>query len=74
MRIFSMMILITSILIGCEQEVNEPVDKSVRFSGMHGTITIVTDNETGCRYLRERYGQGVGLTPLLKSDGKPDCQ
>lgn len=61
------------ILWGCEQSIEEPKDDSVRFTGLHGNISIVTDNETGCKYLRERYGQGVGLTILLKSDGTPDC-
>jgi len=33
-------------------------------------IQMETDHETGCRYL---IAQGQGITPLLKSNGTPDC-
>lgn len=61
------------IIAGCEQSIEEPKDDNVRFSGLHGNISIVTDNETGCKYIREDFGQGVSLTALLKSDGTPEC-
>jgi hypothetical protein len=31
---------------------------------------VETDHETGCRYL---IAEGQGITPLLKSNGTPDC-
>lgn len=33
-------------------------------------LQMETDHETGCRYL---IAGGQGITPLLKSDGTPDC-
>lgn len=68
----------TIILTGCgSQTVNEAQNENVRFAGMKGKVTIVTDNNTGCKYIREEYGiaQGktVGLAVLIKEDGTPDC-
>jgi hypothetical protein len=33
-------------------------------------LQMETDHETGCRYL---VAEGQGITPLLKSNGTPDC-
>jgi Family of unknown function (DUF6440) len=33
-------------------------------------LQVETDHETGCRYL---IAEGQGITPLLKSNGAPDC-
>ena len=33
---------------------------------------VIEDEGTGCRYLIV-WGEGTGVTPLLKSDGTPDC-
>jgi hypothetical protein len=33
-------------------------------------IQVETDHETGCRYL---IAENRGITPLLKSNGTPDC-
>jgi hypothetical protein len=33
-------------------------------------LQMETDHETGCRYL---IAEGQGITPLLKSNGAPDC-
>lgn len=33
-------------------------------------LQLETDHETGCRYL---IAEGQGITPLLKSNGTPDC-
>lgn len=61
--------------VGCQQVIETPqINEKERFAGMTGNISIITDKETGCKYIRERYGQGVGLTELLKSDGTPDCE
>jgi len=38
------------------------------FGGLH---QIVKDKETGVLYYLANVGNGVGLTPLLGSDGKP---
>lgn len=34
------------------------------------SINVVTDRETGCKYL---LADGRGITPLLKANGVPDC-
>jgi len=33
-------------------------------------VQLETDHETGCRYL---VAENRGITPLLKSNGTPDC-
>ena len=33
-------------------------------------VQVETDHETGCRYL---IAESQGITPLLKSNGTPDC-
>ena len=33
-------------------------------------VQMETDHQTGCRYL---IAEGQGITPLLKSNGTPDC-
>ncbi|SAL71109.1 hypothetical protein AWB69_08550 [Caballeronia udeis] len=33
-------------------------------------IQVETDHETGCRYL---IAENRGITPMLKSNGTPDC-
>ena len=38
------------------------------FGGLH---QIIKDKETGVLYYLANIGNGVGLTPLLGSDGKP---
>ncbi|MBQ8994894.1 MAG: xylan 1,4-beta-xylosidase [Oscillospiraceae bacterium] len=40
-------------------------------SGFAKNISIIHDTETGIDYLMVREGYGLGLTPLLGSDGKP---
>ncbi len=34
------------------------------------SINVVTDRQTGCRYL---LADSRGITPLLKASGVPDC-
>lgn len=36
-----------------------------------GFKQILVDKETGINYLMVKSGYGLGLTPLLDSDGKP---
>jgi hypothetical protein len=75
----TILLLLTLIITGCENQqiVTTPKNDESRFAGLQGEITIVTDNETGCKYLREKYGTGygmtIGLTVLMRSDGTPDC-
>lgn len=32
---------------------------------------IIQDTETNCKYIK--YNSAGGITPLLRSDGRPDC-
>lgn len=41
------------------------------YSAYDTLSSIYVDKETGINYLMIRTGYGVGLTPLLNSDGKP---
>jgi predicted nucleic acid-binding protein len=36
-------------------------------------LHISTDTKTGCKYLIFEASNRGGITPLLNSDGKPDC-
>ena len=39
--------------------------------GIFGTMEIWVDKVTGVNYIYQGFGNGGGLTPLLKSDGTP---
>jgi hypothetical protein len=48
--------------------------KKERFtSGYDNRLNISTDTKTGCKYLIFDWSHQGGITPLLKSDGTPDC-
>lgn len=36
-------------------------------------LYTIEDSETGCKYLQFEGDREGGITPLLKSDGTPDC-
>lgn len=38
---------------------------------MVDTTYVIEDSETGVQYFAFKSGYGMGLTPLLNSDGKP---
>lgn len=40
----------------------------------YNTYKILKDNQTGCKYLKYIGTQNSVITPLLKSDGTPDCE
>lgn len=44
-----------------------------RFTVNDKALYITTDKETGCKYLLFDWNRVGGITPLLKSDGTPDC-
>jgi len=78
MRKIIFILLIVAIMTGCgTQSVSEASNENVRFAGLKGEVTIVTDNQTGCKYIREKVGfsqtQSIALTPLMKADGTADC-
>lgn len=79
-RIALVLLMATIILAGCgSQTVNEAQNENFRFAGVKGSVTIVTDNSTGCKYIREQVhsqinnAHSIALATLLKSDGTPDC-
>jgi hypothetical protein len=74
----SSLVLILSLLgislVACasgEESEIERLNSGERFS--HSDMYITTDNKTGCKYLIYKDVNEGGLTPLLKSDGTPDC-
>lgn len=66
------------ILVGCSaptQEVTEVSKNNVdRFNGIDGDVEIITDSETGCKYIYVTNGLGQNRTatmsPLIGSDGE----
>ena len=51
---------------------------SVRFNGLKSDkISIISDAETGCKYIFIERGRGSSqtntLSPLMRSDGLADC-
>lgn len=49
---------------------------TVEYHGLEGArhvAILLFDRQTGCRYLVFTSKQGIGMTPLLRSDGQPDC-
>jgi uncharacterized protein YceK len=72
-----LIVLITIIALTSCATTTTNAGKELRFSKLNLYLNIVTDKETGCRYLvyREMIGNsgGAGITPLLKSDGRIDC-
>lgn len=81
MKKISLFVILTmAVVTGCnsQQSIEEASNPNVRFAGMIGSIRIVTDNETGCKYIREEVGassttRSIALSPLMKSDGTVDC-
>lgn len=80
MKRLTLTLAVLLVLAGCtisNQNVKEVTNDNVRFAGLNGKVTIITDNETGCKYLREFAGFGnaqvLGLTVLMKADGTADC-
>ena len=51
--------------------------EDVRFNGMDGEINIITDRETGCKYLLVEDGIGKyrtsSMSPLMKNKDEVDC-
>ena len=54
-----------------------PTLEDVRFNGIDGEIKIITDNETGCKYLFVDDGGGnyrtTSMSPLMKNKDEVDC-
>ena len=67
----------STLLMACQespQEVTEVKQDNVdRFNGVKGRIDIITDSETGCKYIYTTRGVGDNrtntMTPLLDSHG-----
>lgn len=53
-------------------------DGSARFKGIDGDIKIITDSETGCKYIFVEDGMGQSrteaLSPLVLNNSQFDCQ
>lgn len=52
-------------------------DGSSRFKGIDGTVKVITDSETGCKYIFVEDGfsdtRTEAMSPLLKDSTSYDC-
>lgn len=65
---------LTFMLTGCNNiEFNEYPARNDRFSCTSSLAqqAIITDNETGVKYLFVKAGYAGGMAPLLNADGTP---
>lgn len=77
-KLFTICLITIVILVGCGGNVyEEPQSEDKRFSGLKSDAVIVTDSETGCKYIYIDRGmldkRVMALSPLMKSDGTADC-
>lgn len=68
------------LLIGCSGgSVTEAIDNGEgnRFTGLNAKITIITDTETGCKYIYTKEGLNNtntnSMSPLMKNKDEVDC-
>jgi PBP1b-binding outer membrane lipoprotein LpoB len=72
--------LIVLLLAGCgEHTVSEvPKDAVKRFNGVNDDVNIITDSQTGCKYIYIDSGMGntrtTSLTSLMKDSSHVDCE
>lgn len=77
---FVIWITTTTILTACGDASVREVDNdgSARFKGIDGDIKIITDSETGCKYIFVEDGMGdtrtEALSPLLLNKSEFNCQ
>ncbi|WP_078598609.1 DUF6440 family protein [Evansella clarkii] len=65
------LIFLLMLLPACASPTEGSEPASERF-GVNGT-TIITDGETGCKYLFFKNGYGGGLSPLYDENGELYC-
>jgi uncharacterized protein YceK len=67
-KIFIVLVLLATLLAGCTVQGETPKDG--RFGMAADDTTIVTDGETGCKYLIISHSSVMsGVTPLYDSNG-----
>jgi len=65
---------VAAFLFGCSstQAADENEDRfKVVSTGEPYEEEIIQDTQTGCKYIK--YMHRGGITPLLRADGRPDC-
>lgn len=69
----ALLILIT--LTACAATSSESSGTQDRFSANSGSGDgkVITDENTGCKYLFFKVANAGGLSPLYKSNGEIDC-
>ncbi|MBN8200513.1 DUF6440 family protein [Bacillus sp. NTK034] len=79
-KILSVLALGSVMMVGCVDRttVNVVPVGEERFNGIDAQyINIITDSETGCKYIFVDDGQGnyrtTAMSPLYKSSGVMDC-
>lgn len=82
-KILSLLVAVL-LLVACSisEKTGAASDKQARFTSetffddSNSDVHIIKDTETGCEYLvASQYttGYGTAITPLLKSNGMPNC-
>lgn len=66
------------LLVGCGGNADEvPENPDKRFNGFNSPAEIVTDSETGCKYIYIDRGifdnRVVAVSPLMKNETEVDC-
>lgn len=82
-KIVILCLFLLAVLVACGDTTTEVVEvkeaaETIRFNGLDARkITIITDSETGCKYIQVFEGASNGrsqsLSPLMRSDGLADC-
>jgi len=80
MKLIIPFLIATIALVGCGKEtvVTEITPSETRFNGINAEyINIITDSETGCKYIFVVDGAGTyrttAMSPLYKASGVVDC-
>ncbi len=75
MKKMLLIVIMGSMLAGCSTKNDEPqqVDRFDVEQKQKYEFYVVKDKESGCRYLLYSGRNGGAITPLLKSNGEPDC-
>jgi len=78
MRKVLIMVFTLIILSSCSQQPSVPneegrTEDEPRFTKSDMRLDITEDRETGCKYLIYDWDRRAGVTPLLNSEGTPDC-
>lgn len=85
-KITALLLVLSMFLVGCggvedrsveheeRKQIREELREQEKDRFSNSNYYIILDRVTGCKYLEYYNTYGGGVTPLLKSDGTPDCE